>query len=449
MNYLEIVNLVFQIIFGALSLLSIFYVIFAVVSVFKKKTFKESEIKGRYGIIIPARNEEKVIGNLIESIKNTKYPKENLKIFVIAHNCNDNTAKVARDYGCIVYEYNNDKEKTKGYGLRYLFKQIDKDYGINSLDGYFILDADNIVASNYFDKMNDAFMYYEGKNIVSSFRNSKNFGKGLIPGLYGVYFALGCFLESRGRTVCNCSTRVSGTGYVIPASALQEGWKYVTLTEDWELTVDQIIAGHKVGYCEDAIFYDEQPTSFKIMWRQRVRWKRGHYLVFYYRFKDVIRNIFSRKKNFKISLYDIAYNIAPMILIFFILNVLKLILVSLAPFFVDISYYQVFINYNHSDPWYMNLLLNQSYIFDLSRTTLLGYCGTACMAIIGFIMGRKKIRHVNFFLKIALILTWPFFLGIQFFIDVHALFVRNLEWKTIPHKDKTNITSLNKTGNEM
>ena len=83
MNYLEIVNLVFQIIFGALSLLSIFYVIFAVVSVFKKKTFKESEIKGRYGIIIPARNEEKVIGNLIESIKNTKLSAKGKIYFIV------------------------------------------------------------------------------------------------------------------------------------------------------------------------------------------------------------------------------------------------------------------------------------------------------------------------------------------------------------------------------
>lgn len=449
MNYVEIVNLVFTIIFGILTLLSVFYVIFAVVSVFKKKTFPTAEKQGSYGIIIPARNEAKVVGHLIESIQKANYPQDKLKIFVIAHNCSDNTAEVARSYGCTVYEYNNPQEATKGYGLKYLFQQIEKDYGIQSYDGYFILDSDNIVATNYFQKMNDAFMYYGCKNIVASFRNSKNFGKGIIPGLYGIYFAIGCFLESRGRTVCGCSTRVSGTGYVINSESLKDGWNYVTITEDWELTVDQILAGNKVQYCEDAIFYDEQPTSFKIMWRQRVRWKRGHYLVFYYRFKEILQHLFSKKGKYKVTLFDIAYNISPIVITFFFLTVLQVILLLLGPLFTDLSMYQIFINYDHSQNWLMNLVFNQSYLFSNARTTILGYFGMVFMAILCFIMGRKKIRHVNIFLKIALIILWPLFLAIQFLIDIHALFVRNLAWKTIPHKDDTDIEKLKNAGNEL
>lgn len=449
MNYVEIVNLVFTIIFGILTLLSVFYVIFAVVSVFKKKTFPPAEKQGNYGIIIPARNEGKVVGHLIESIQKANYPQDKLKIFVIAHNCSDNTAEVARSYGVTVYEYNNPAEATKGYGLKYLFQQIEKDYGIQSYDGYFILDSDNIVATNYFQKMNDAFMYYGCKNIVASFRNSKNFGKGIIPGLYGIYFAIGCFLESRGRTVCGCSTRVSGTGYVINSESLKDGWNYVTITEDWELTVDQILAGNKVQYCEDAIFYDEQPTTFKIMWRQRVRWKRGHYLVFYYRFKEILQHLFSKKGKYKVTLFDIAYNISPIVITFFFLTVLQVILLLLGPLFTDLSMYQIFINYDYSQNWFMNLVFNQSYLFSNARTTIMGYFGMVFMAILCFIMGRKKIRHVNFFLKIALIILWPLFLAIQFLIDIHALFVRNLAWKTIPHKDDTDIEKLKNAGNEL
>ena len=449
MNYVEIVNLVFTIIFGILTLLSVFYVIFAVVSVFKKKTFPPAEKQGNYGIIIPARNEGKVVGHLIESIQKANYPQDKLKIFVIAHNCSDNTAEVARSYGVTVYEYNNPAEATKGYGLKYLFQQIEKDYGIQSYDGYFILDSDNIVATNYFQKMNDAFMYYGCKNIVASFRNSKNFGKGIIPGLYGIYFAIGCFLESRGRTVCGCSTRVSGTGYVINSESLKDGWNYVTITEDWELTVDQILAGNKVQYCEDAIFYDEQPTTFKIMWRQRVRWKRGHYLVFYYRFKEILQHLFSKKGKYKVTLFDIAYNISPIVITFFFLTVLQVILLLLGPLFTDLSMYQIFINYDYSQNWFMNLVFNQSYLFSNARTTIMGYFGMVFMAVLCFIMGRKKIRHVNFFLKIALIILWPLFLAIQFLIDIHALFVRNLAWKTIPHKDDTDIEKLKNAGNEL
>ncbi|MCR5231551.1 MAG: hypothetical protein K6B64_02790, partial [Acholeplasmatales bacterium] len=111
----------------------------------------------------------------------------------------------------------------------------------------------------------------------------------------------------------------------------------------------------------------------------------------------------------------------------------------------------IFKNYDYNTNWFMNLLFNQNsaYLFSSLRTLLLGYFGMVFMAILCFIMGRKKIRHVNFFLKIALIIIWPAFLAIQFLIDIHALFVRNLAWKTIPHADDTNIEKLKDAGNEL
>ena len=170
MNYYQIVNLVFQIIFTLYGLMCVLFVIFGLVGFFKKKRYPQVEEKASYGIAIPARNEAGVIDKLIESIHNTDYPQDKLHIFVIAHNCTDNTAEVARKLkkegfaDITVYEYNNPNECTKGYGLHYLFEQIDKDFGIQSLDGYFIMDSDNIVAKNYFQKMNDAFCYYGKKN---------------------------------------------------------------------------------------------------------------------------------------------------------------------------------------------------------------------------------------------------------------------------------------------
>ena len=133
----------------------------------------------------------------------------------------------------------------------------------------------------------------------------------VISGLYGMYFSLGCVCEFRGRNVCGCSTRIAGCGYVISSKIVENGWPYVTLTEDWEFSADQILSNNKIRYCDEAIFYDEQPTSFKVMWRQRVRWSRGHLLVLLSRVGDLIKALFSPHKKHKMSIWDILMNCLP------------------------------------------------------------------------------------------------------------------------------------------
>ena len=73
------------------------------------------------------------------------------------------------------------------------------------------------------------------------------------------------------------SCAVSGTGYLVDSSIIKKnhGWKCNLLTEDIEFTVTNILDGEKVGYCEDAMFYDEQPTTFKQSWNQRMRWTKA------------------------------------------------------------------------------------------------------------------------------------------------------------------------------
>ena len=158
MNYVEVVNVI-MIVLGVFALFfPLEYAIFFVIGVFNKgKSFPEKKEKLKYGVIICARNEEKVIGNLIESIKMSDYPQDKLNIFVIAHNCSDKTAEIASKKGAFVYEYNNENEKTKGYALKHIFECINRDFGTLNYDGFHIFDADNVLDRNYFTKMNDAF----------------------------------------------------------------------------------------------------------------------------------------------------------------------------------------------------------------------------------------------------------------------------------------------------
>lgn len=422
LNYAEIVNLVFTILTTIVSLVYLHFIIFAIVGVFAKKKYKKAKEKHRYAVIIPARNEEKVVGNLIESLRAADYPKDKLDIYVMAHNCTDKTAEVSRNLGAIVYEYNNDKERTKGYALKYLFEQFKKDFqnGIDEYEGYFVFDADNLVSKNYFEKMNDAFEANGENAIITSYRNSKNFGSKLMAGMYGMYFLYGCRYEMCGRAAVGMSGRVSGTGHLMSSKVLQKGWPYVTLTEDWEFTADQLIDGHRIRYCDEAVMYDEQPVDFGVMWTQRVRWQKGHLLVCKTSLGKLIKNFFNPKKKYKVSTYDLMANSLPFCLLYVFLWVGQFVMLSFAPLF-GIALWP----------------LIQAMILSLCWTMLIGYTSFALSAALLFIIERKRIPQMSFWKKVAICLVFPFFMGLQFPIDVVALFSRNLAWKVIPHKDTT------------
>ena len=72
------------------------------------------------------------------------------------------------------------------------------------------------------------------------------------------------------------SCAVSGTGFLFSREVLEQcgGWKFYLLTEDIEFSVVNILRGEKIGYCKDAVVYDEQPESFRQSCRQRMRWAK-------------------------------------------------------------------------------------------------------------------------------------------------------------------------------
>ena len=88
-------------------LITLFWIYQLVISLCSLIKLKDKPLKihkeHRFMAIIPAHNEEKVIGNLIESLKNQTYKKDAYDIYVIADNCTDGTAKIATNAGAIVY----------------------------------------------------------------------------------------------------------------------------------------------------------------------------------------------------------------------------------------------------------------------------------------------------------------------------------------------------------
>ena len=441
MAFLNTVNLVTSIFFSIIAVMYLHFTVFAVVGTFtKKKKAPVTDKFNRLGVIIPARNEESVVPGLIESVQKNNYPQDKLQIFVIAHNCSDRTAEIARSMGVTVYEYNNPEENTMGYAFRHLFSCIERDYGTQNFDGFLLFNADNVLDRNYIARMNDAFEFYDHESVITSFRNSKNFGSNLISGLYGMYFALECRLESRGRTMLGCSTRVQGTGYLINSSIVKDGWPYVTLAEDWEFSADQILRGNTIRYCDEAVFYDEQPTSFRIMWRQRVRWARGNLIVFITRGKDLIKKLFSRNNKHRVSTYDIMSNVLPLFIASMTVSVIQAIMLFIAPFVSsELTFSNVFIGDS------TNVLTSQGALFIWLRSLVISYVVMLMTAVLVFIVERRRIKGVSLLNKVMISLMWPFFLIIQFPICVQALFSRNLVWKPIPHSDQTTFDHVNST----
>ena len=196
---------------------------------FKPKKFEASK-QHRYAVLISARNESAVIANLIHSIKTQTYPGNLVDVFVVADNCTDNTADISRKAGAIVYERFNKSLVGKGYALHYLLELINKDYGISNYDGYFIFDADNVLEKDYIEQMNKVFD--NGYRIVTSYRNSKNFGSNWISSGYALWFLREAKFVNNARMLLGVSCAVSGTGFLIHSDIIQgnNGWNYYLLT---------------------------------------------------------------------------------------------------------------------------------------------------------------------------------------------------------------------------
>lgn len=252
-----------------------YYAVYVVTGLFTKRKFPKAKNLHKYAILIAARNEEKVLANLIESIHRQDYPKELIDIFVVADNCTDRTAQIARDCGAHCYERNDPDHRTKGFALQYLLERIREDYGIEAFEAYFIFDADNLLKQDYIRHMNDSFD--AGEKIVTSYRNTKNFDANWIAASYGLHWIRTARFEHRARAKFRLATRIQGTGYLFSNEIVREhGWRYTSLTEDRAFCADAVVSGYRICYNDEAIFYDEQPENLRIALRQRVRWSKGH-----------------------------------------------------------------------------------------------------------------------------------------------------------------------------
>lgn len=403
-------NFIISLIF---TLCYFYQVVYVFIGLFKKSNKLIAKKNHRYAVIISARNESMVIGNLIESIHNQTYPAELTDIFVVADNCTDDTAEVAQQAGAIVYKRFNNELVGKGYALDWLFERIRNDYNDGTYDAYIVFDADNVIAPNFIEEINN--VYDNGYRIITSYRNSKNYGKNWITAGYSLWFLREAKFLNNARMKIGASCAISGTGFLVSADIIKEnnGWIHHLLTEDIEFTTDSIIKGEKIGYCAEAVLYDEQPETFAQSYRQRLRWSKGFYQVFAKYGANLFKGIL--KGNF--SCYDMLMVIMPAMLLTLISTVVN---IAAVPFGLLFEF---------SNLWMLIKTLAQTVVGFYMIFFTLGFLTT---------ISEWEQIHCSIYKKLLYTLTFPLFMFTYVPISVIALF-KKVKWDPINHSISKNL----------
>ena len=389
----------------------------------KAKTFSVTEKKHRYAIVICARNEEKVIGNLLDSIAGQDYPKDKLHVFVIADNCTDETAAIARAKGATVYERHDLSKARKGYALEFGFKRIKEDYGIENFEGYLFFDADNLLRPDYVTEMNKAFDTGE-LDVIMGYRNTKNFDTNCISAAYGIHFYRSSLTYHRARQHLHTATHIAGTGHLVKAEILKHGWRWNSLTEDIQLALDLVAHGKKIGYCEAAEFFDEQPVGFGTVIRQRMRWIKGRLYTFFAYAHHEIAAMF-KKNTQKWACFDMLFYVFPYGLVTTVIS-LAVTALSVA---LAVQAGTVMDSYGP-------LATLKSMGMDLLSFWLM----TVFTGTVVVIRERKHI-HCTTKKLVLYVLLFPWFDFIEIPLAIFSLFI-HVTWKKIKHVDTTRIEQL-------
>ncbi len=398
-----------------LGIISIFFGIYglyyAITGIFAfakpKEEKKITDKKHKFSIIIAARNEEKVIGNLIDSLKKQNYDKKLYDINVIINNSNDNTLKVSKAHGANAIECEV-PVKSKGEVLRYVFKKFkDKDF-----DAYVIFDADNVVHPDFLLNMNKSLN--SGFKVAQGFRDSKNYQDNWISGSYTLFYYLQNFFFNLARKKLHSSASINGTGFMVKKDFI-EGLDFnpVTLTEDVELTTVCAINNQRIDFVKDAIPYAAQQTSFSVSLTQRLRWSKGNLQCWKHYHHRLFKTYIKHHNLASVDMY--LNNLAAVV------QVLSVIVVVLG---------------------FIEKVMTTRVVFSVVGIIgfIVSYLGTVLVSMFVTIYNKKSVTAMasSLILFTLFMLTWvP--------INIVSIFKKNVNWKHIGHDKSVSIDDIVKT----
>lgn len=412
----HVANIIFYVLLAISFVLLLQKIIYHIFGLFPAKKFPDAKEDHKFAILIPARNESKVIEDLLISIKNQKYNKDLLKTYVIVESEEDPTCEICKKYeNTEVFVRKHLENKGKGFALdeaiQHIFEKKEK------YDAFFIFDADNVLDENFIKEMNKC--YDAGYKLCLGYRNSKNWNDGWVASCSALTFSMINTFQNKSKARFNRNVVVSGTGFYISCDIIEKlgGWNFYTLTEDYELSTFSVLNNVKSTYNEFAEYYDEQPTKLKVSWNQRLRWCKGYSQVNKKYKKKLYKSMIVDSGN-RLNKFDYATSILPVM--FLIATTICYVLFTFVLGIVGSCIGSV-----HAwSVWRACLVVVLSmYMFFVLYSTMM-------------LLAERK--HTDITLKNSLIccLMSPFYWACYIPIYITALFKRNVEWKQIEHKVK-------------
>lgn len=221
-------------------------------------------------VLIPARNEEKVVKNLLEDLKKQTY--KNWEAIVVAHNCTDQTYEIAasvKDERIKVFKFdgNYGKPVALNYGAKYVKGDI-----------VVVFDADARIDNDFLEKLVPYFQKYDA---VQAYIASSNSKMNILTALADLEWAIFTDSVERSASQLGLFTLLGGTGQAIKYSVLKDVgfWDESILVEDYDLSLKLIEKRYRIGYAPDVKVYDEKPYKWTLFFKQRARWLRGDFQV--------------------------------------------------------------------------------------------------------------------------------------------------------------------------
>ena len=228
----------------------------------------------KFGIVIPAHNEELLLDRLLMSIRQQAYPANLIRTIVVADNCSDLTAEIGRKNGALVLERTNELLRGKGYAIKFALEQT----RLSDYDALFIIDADSIIKNDLLLQLDREIR--NGNRIIQCYNGVANPGQSWFTRLLDVSRTVGNDLLQPAKQKLGLSSNLMGNGMCFTSDVLRKyGWDAFTVGEDWEYYARLAHAGETVGFANKARVYHQESTSLKQATSQRMRWASGRFAV--------------------------------------------------------------------------------------------------------------------------------------------------------------------------
>ncbi|MEO7002755.1 MAG: glycosyltransferase family 2 protein [Ktedonobacterales bacterium] len=227
-----------------------------------------------FAIIVPAHDEELLIGATLDSLAQLEYPLGCYAVHVVADNCTDNTAAIARALGdqihTQVHERTDAINRGKGHALAWMFDLLAA--GETRYDAYVILDADTVVAPSLLRALNRGLA--SGAQALQSHNAVLNAGESATTALRWMALSLVNFIRPLGRTTLGGSSTLTGNGMCLTPQLLAcHPWQAFGLSEDYQYYLTLIASGERIRFVPDAQVRSVMPTTVRQLQAQDIRWE--------------------------------------------------------------------------------------------------------------------------------------------------------------------------------